>query len=51
VITNLLGEQVKKITAVTNQPITIQLDEPDGVYFVSAIANHQICAETLMLRK
>ena len=50
-ITNTFGKKVSEFITLTNQPVTIQMDEPDGVYFISAIADHQIYTETMILRK
>jgi len=36
VITNVLGKQVKELTATANSPVTVSMDVP-GVYFLSAI--------------
>jgi sugar lactone lactonase YvrE len=37
VITDMAGNRVKEMGATTNEPFTIQLDAPPGVYFVDAI--------------
>ena len=37
IITNMLGEKVKQLTATTNTDTQIQLDSPAGIYFISAI--------------
>jgi len=36
-VTNMLGEKIKEIVTATNDPLTIQLDAPAGVYFLSAV--------------
>ena len=41
-ITNMLGEQIKEIVTATNDPLTIQLDAPAGVYFINAVSSHGI---------
>jgi len=35
-IVNAVGEKIKEVNTVTNQPIDIHLDVPAGVYFVIA---------------
>jgi len=40
VITNTLGEKVKEFTTTTNMATAIQLDQPAGIYFLSAITEH-----------
>jgi len=37
IITNVVGEKVKELTATTNTDIPVQLDTPPGIYFISAI--------------
>jgi len=37
IITNVIGEKVKELTATTNTDIPVQLDTPPGIYFISAI--------------
>ncbi len=37
IITNMLGEKVKEFVSYTNTDIQIQLNEPPGVYFISAV--------------
>ena len=37
IITNITGQKVKEFTALTNTQTEIQLDEPTGVYFISAV--------------
>jgi len=49
-ITNTFGKKVSEFITLTNQPVTIQMDEPAGAYFFSAIADHQIYTETLILK-
>ncbi len=39
-ITNLLGQKVKEITAVTNNPVNIKLDVAAGVYLISGTTAH-----------
>jgi len=41
-ITNMLGEKIKEIVTATNDPLTIQLDAPAGVYFINAVSSHGI---------
>ena len=36
-IVNILGEQVKEFVSATNTATTIQLDEPAGIYFITAV--------------
>jgi hypothetical protein len=36
VITNIVGEKVKELTISTNEATTIKLDQPAGIYFLSA---------------
>jgi len=38
-ITNIVGEKVKELTIPTNTPVNIKLDQPEGIYFISAIAS------------
>ena len=40
VITNITGEKVQEFTSVTNKPIEVQLDEPSGIYFISATTSN-----------
>jgi len=37
-ITNALGQKVNEATIFTNTPSIIQLDQPNGVYFISAVS-------------
>ena len=39
IITNMLGEKVKEVTATTNTETPIKLDCPPGVYFISAVTS------------
>ncbi|MFI5196811.1 MAG: T9SS type A sorting domain-containing protein [Chitinophagales bacterium] len=40
IITNLTGQKVKEFISNTNKSVEIQLNEPPGVYFMSAITAH-----------
>ena len=40
IITNMLGEKIKEITATTNTDAQIQLDSPPGIYFILAVTAH-----------
>ena len=39
-ITNTIGATIKTTAAITNEPITIQLHEPAGLYFIRAVSMH-----------
>ncbi len=39
VITSLLGKIVKELKGSTNVPVTVQIDKPEGLYFISAITS------------
>jgi sugar lactone lactonase YvrE len=36
IVTNLVGEQVVSLASITNSPIEMKLDVPDGIYFLKA---------------
>lgn len=36
-VTNVVGEVVKEIETVTNQPTEVKLDKPSGIYFIKAL--------------
>jgi hypothetical protein len=38
-ITNILGAKVKEFTATTNKEMNVTLDQPAGIYFISAITS------------
>ena len=40
IITNLTGEKVTEFNANTNKPIDIRIDQPTGIYFISANTAH-----------
>ena len=40
VITDILGEKVKEINTITNTTAQIQIDNPPGMYFISAASAH-----------
>ena len=41
-ITNITGQKIKEITVFTNTPSIITLNEPNGIYFLSAISSQGI---------
>jgi len=49
VITNLTGEQVTNTDAQTNAHVNINLNQPPGIYFVSAITAHGVLNEKLII--
>ena len=40
IVTNVVGEKVKEFTTATNKTTAIKLDQPAGVYFLSAFTGH-----------
>jgi len=40
IITNLVGEKIKDVTAISNTPVDVQLNAASGVYFISANTAH-----------
>jgi hypothetical protein len=48
-ITNLVGEQVEKLTIMTNKDIELKLNQPNGLYFLSASTMHGACVSKLIL--
>ena len=38
-ITNIVGEKVKEFTMSTNQPTDLKLDQPEGIYFLTAASS------------
>ena len=51
VITNMFGEKVEEITAATNAPLNIQLNEPAGIYFINATTTHARLSEKITIIK
>ena len=51
VITNVLGQKVRRIQTATNAPLEIRLDVPPGVYTVLAITAHGKCIEKVTLAR
>ena len=51
VITNILGEKLKEITALTNRPTELYLDAPTGIYLLSAITPHGKYTQKIVLEK
>ena len=49
-ITNVTGEKVKEIMAVTNTPVDVKLDVPDGIYFLTAITTQGLLNQKIVLR-
>ena len=49
IITNITGEKVKEFIEVTNKPIEIRLNEPTGVYFISAITSYGKTADKITI--
>ena len=51
IVANVTGQKVKKTEAYTNQPLTIQLDQPSGIYYLSAISMHGITNKIISVVK
>ena len=50
-VTNIVGEKVKEVAISTNKPSTISLDQPEGVYLISAsTANGKYTAKIVITR-
>ena len=39
-VTNVLGQTLQQQTITTNKPATIKMDEPAGIYFISAVSRN-----------
>ena len=48
-ITNVTGEKVKEIMAVTNTPVDIKLDVPDGIYFLTASTSSEFWSQKIIV--
>ena len=48
-ITNLTGEEVNNVDARTNTMLHIQLNQPAGMYFISAVTAHGVLNEKLII--
>lgn len=52
IITNALGEKINETTAAANQPISIALNAPPGIYFLSAATSMGTCIrEVIVINK
>ena len=51
IITNIVGEKIREVTGSTNHPVSIQLDVPGGIYFLSAKTVHGNCTNKVMVVK
>jgi hypothetical protein len=51
IITNIIGEKIKEFTGSTNMPITMQLDVPDGVYFLNVSTLHGIWTKKVIVTR
>jgi len=49
-ITNLTGETMAKLTAVTNKATSIDIEAPPGIYFLSAATAHGVLNEKVVVR-
>jgi hypothetical protein len=49
IITNMLGEKVKEFISYTNTDTQIQLNEPPGVYFISAVMKDGTATSKILL--
>jgi len=47
--TNVIGQKVKETTAFTNTPLSVQFDQPPGIYYLSAITSHGKSSEEIIL--
>ena len=50
-IYNSIGERVKELSSDTNSPVTIHLDQPAGIYYLSATGNNFILNRIITLIK
>ncbi|HMG66949.1 MAG TPA: T9SS type A sorting domain-containing protein, partial [Chitinophagaceae bacterium] len=50
IISNLIGDIIEKIIAITNTPIKMQLKIPSGVYFLSANISNRKWNEMIIIR-
>jgi len=50
VITNIVGEKVKELNTITNQPLDIILDQSPGIYFLSAYTAHDNCTAKIVVK-
>jgi sugar lactone lactonase YvrE len=48
-VTNILGQKVKEITAVTNKDVPLQLRVPKGMYFVNAVSERWRWSEKILV--
>lgn len=51
IIVNIMGEKIKQLTASTNESITIKLDQPSGIYYLSAITSHSVASKIINVVK
>jgi hypothetical protein len=49
-VTNVFGEKVKELTANTNEPTPIQLYNPAGIYFITAITNNKTLTAKIVVQ-
>jgi uncharacterized protein YjdB len=49
-VTNIVGQKVKEFTAATNQPKEIMLDQPAGIYFITAATSEGIFVSRVMIQ-
>ena len=51
VITNIVGEKVKELTAITNTPSAIDLSAPAGIYFINVATAHKQFNQKIIVAK